>query len=198
MDNDLVSVSEQRFSRSMSKPVSGTGDEDTSLLVGVRRRRRRSLFLPRIQRGLRDGRCGCHKGPRDYPKPTPYSCYNKSSPVHGRAVLFEGILVWFVELITHKGSRAEGHPGRSCRYRENSEPYSHAAPERRANHNHRVLRYQSGASRSSGIKTFHRHSYGGPPVVRYCQWSETGICLGFRISRRSCFSSDTNYIFLRG
>ena len=33
MDNDLVSVSEQRFSRSMSKPVSGAGDEDTSLVV---------------------------------------------------------------------------------------------------------------------------------------------------------------------
>ena len=69
MDNDLVSVSEQRFSRSMSKPVSGAGDEDTSLLVGVRRRRRRSLFLPRIQRGLRDGRCGCHKGRRGYYAP---------------------------------------------------------------------------------------------------------------------------------
>ena len=68
MDNDLVPVSEQRFSRSMSKPVSGAGDEDTSLLVGVRRRRCRSLFLSRIKRGLRDGRCGWHKGTRDYPK----------------------------------------------------------------------------------------------------------------------------------
>ena len=149
MDNDLVSVSEQRFSRSMSKPVSGAGDEDMSLLAGVRKRRRRSLFLPRIQRGLRDGRCGCHKGPRDYPKAYSYSCCKKSSTLHGRVVLFERILVWFVELITHKGSRAEGHPGRSCRYRENSEPCSHAAPERRANHNHRALRHQSGASRST-------------------------------------------------
>jgi hypothetical protein len=35
VDNDLVSVSEQRFGRSMSKPVSGAGDEDTSRLVGV-------------------------------------------------------------------------------------------------------------------------------------------------------------------
>ncbi len=35
MDNDLVSVSEQRFGRSVSKPVSGAGDEDTSRLVCV-------------------------------------------------------------------------------------------------------------------------------------------------------------------
>ena len=90
-----------------------------------------------------------HKGPRDYPKAYSYSCCKKSSTLHGRVVLFERILVWFVELITHKGSRAEGHPGRSCRNRENSEPCSHAAPERRANHNHRVLRHQSGASRST-------------------------------------------------
>jgi hypothetical protein len=40
MDDDLISFSEQRFSRSMSKPVSGAGDEDMSPLIGVRRRRR--------------------------------------------------------------------------------------------------------------------------------------------------------------
>ena len=71
MDNDLVSVSEQRFGRSMSKPVSGAGDEDTSRLVGVRRRRHRSLFLPRIQRRLRDGRCGCVKRTRRLPQSLP-------------------------------------------------------------------------------------------------------------------------------
>jgi hypothetical protein len=44
MDNDLVSVSEQRFSRSMSKPVSGAGDENASLPVGIRRWREISSF----------------------------------------------------------------------------------------------------------------------------------------------------------
>jgi hypothetical protein len=78
MDNDLVSVSEQRFSRSMSKPVSGAGDEDTSLLVGVRRRRRRSLFLSRVQRSLRDGRCGATREPAT----TPLSTLPRSAVKH--------------------------------------------------------------------------------------------------------------------
>ena len=101
MDNDVVFVTEQRFSRSMSKPVSGAGDEDTSLLVGVQRRRRRNLFLPRMRRGLRDGRCGCHKGPRDYTKANLYFGDKKSSTVHGRAVLSSGF--WLVcSVITHE------------------------------------------------------------------------------------------------
>ena len=133
MDNDVVSISEQRFSRSVSKPVSGAGDEDTSLLVGVRRRRRRSLFLPRIQRGLRDGRCGCHKGPRDYPKAYLHSRDDKSSTVHGRAVLFERILVWFVVRLLFLHARSLVHsvfPGQSFHHQMRSRitPLSNRRP----------------------------------------------------------------------
>jgi hypothetical protein len=38
MDDDLVSIGEQRFSRSMSKSVSGAGDENTSFPVRIQRR----------------------------------------------------------------------------------------------------------------------------------------------------------------
>ncbi len=70
MDDDLVSISEQRFSRSMPKSVSGAGDENTSFPVGVQRRWRRSLFF-RGFRGLRDGPCGCQKRTCGYPKAYP-------------------------------------------------------------------------------------------------------------------------------
>ena len=49
MDDDLVSIGEQRFSRSMSKSVSGAGDENTSFPVRVQRRWRRSLFFRRFK-----------------------------------------------------------------------------------------------------------------------------------------------------
>ncbi len=55
-----------------------------------------------MRRGLCDGRCGCHKGPRDHPEAYLYSRDNKSSTAHERAVLFERISVWFVALITRK------------------------------------------------------------------------------------------------
>ena len=71
MDDDLVSIGEQRFSRSMSKSVSGAGDENTSFPVRVQRRWRRSLFLPKDSKGLRDGPCGCQKGTCGYPKAYP-------------------------------------------------------------------------------------------------------------------------------
>ena len=67
MDDDLVSIGEQRFSRSMSKSVSGAGDENTSFPVGVQRRWRRSLFFRRFK-GLRGGPCGCQKRTCGYPK----------------------------------------------------------------------------------------------------------------------------------
>ena len=71
MDDDLVSIGEQRFSRSMSKSVSGAGDENTSFPVGVQRRWRRSLFFRRFK-GLRGGPCGCQQDlrlPQSLPSP---------------------------------------------------------------------------------------------------------------------------------
>src|SRR5688572_22103809 len=85
MDNDLVSASEQRFSRGMPKPDSRAGDEDTTFLVGFRRSRGRGLFLGRIGGGLRETCCGCEKGPRDDPETDLCSCDKEPSTIHRRA-----------------------------------------------------------------------------------------------------------------
>ena len=71
MDDDLVSIGEQRFSRSMSKSVSGAGDENTSFPVRIQRRWRRSLFLPRIQRACAMDLAVAKRGPAATTKPTP-------------------------------------------------------------------------------------------------------------------------------
>ena len=91
-------VSEQRFSRSMSKPVSGAGDEDTSGLVGVRRRIAEVCSFRGFNGTCAIGRCGSHTGPRDEADSLLQQIFD------GRwtsRALFERILVWFVELITH-------------------------------------------------------------------------------------------------